>query len=109
MKRITVKVTDSTFRWLTALAKANSENAAGIEPTASALLSQAAFCFADYAGRRPGSWEADVGGSLLRSSGIHNEIERRESLFDADNDELEQWRRARVKIVERALDTPKKE
>lgn len=74
MKKISVTVDDSTYRWLLELANANGVNIGEIEATPAGLLAQAAFCFADYAGRRPGSWEADVGGSLLNSSGVHATI-----------------------------------
>ena|SRR5258706_389946 len=60
--RLTVDIDPSTFRWLTALAKAN-------EVTPGTLLAQAAFCMADYAGRRPGSWEAGQAGEMLVASG----------------------------------------
>jgi hypothetical protein len=77
MKTIAVKVDDSTYRWLAALAKANSiNNECGMEDqsTPGGLLAQAAFCFADHAGRRTGSWEAYVGRQMLDASGFQNEV-----------------------------------
>jgi hypothetical protein len=62
-REIAVKLDPSTRSWLLALARKN-------KTTAAALLAQAAFCFADAAGRRRGSWEADVANSLLVSSGF---------------------------------------
>ncbi len=63
-KTVTVKVDESTFRWLNELAKAQRNR----EVTAAEFLAQAAFCMADYAGRREGSWEADLGRNLLKAS-----------------------------------------
>ena len=100
MKRIRVEVDDSTYRWLVALAKANAvNNKCGMEldSTPGGLLAQAAFCFADYAGRRTGSWEADVGGNLLIASGFQNAVvyeayDRCTARDDADNRRLmEEW------------------
>ncbi len=74
-KKITVKVDESTYRWLTALAKANNPNELYPEPVdAGKLLTQAAFCMADYAGRREGSWEADVARQLLIASGYQKQV-----------------------------------
>ncbi len=61
-KTLTVQVDPSTLRWLIALARANK-----VEPAT--LLAQAAFCMADYAGRRVGSWEASQAGEMLVASG----------------------------------------
>jgi hypothetical protein len=70
MKTISVEVDPSTYRWLSALAKANSFNSIhNHEVTPAELLAQAAFCLADYAGRRTGSWEANVGWNLAIPSG----------------------------------------
>lgn len=69
-KKITVTVDASTWRWLGALARANQKADMLLAPsTREGILAQAAFCFADAAGRRTGSWEASVGQSLLDSSG----------------------------------------
>lgn len=74
---IKVKVDVSTWRWLRALARANSK-ATEFQPAAKLteadILAQAAFCFADAAGRRAGSWEASVGQSLLDSSGFQQTV-----------------------------------
>ncbi|HLP00630.1 MAG TPA: hypothetical protein VK163_01295 [Opitutaceae bacterium] len=70
----TVRVSPSTARWLRALARAGKprwEKGKRADPcTVAELLEQAADCMADCAGRRPGSWEADVARSLLESSGL---------------------------------------
>ncbi|HVV01766.1 MAG TPA: hypothetical protein VHH88_10425 [Verrucomicrobiae bacterium] len=74
-KAITVKVDESTYRWLKALANANSNSQLNQHKvTPAELLAQAAFCFADYAGRREGSWEAEVGRNLLMASGYQESI-----------------------------------
>jgi len=74
--RVKLELDASTHRWLTAFAQANSNqpplNAGKV--TVAALLSQAAFCMADYAGRRPGSWEASVAEGLLLSSGFQTRL-----------------------------------
>lgn len=75
-KKITVKVDESTFRWLKAFAKAQSGSTLNPEKvTAGDLLGSAAFCIADHAGRRTGSWEAEVGRQMMVSSGYQNSIE----------------------------------
>lgn len=66
-RKLTIQLDESTARWLIALAHAN-------QTTGEAMLAQAASCMADYAGRRPGSCEADVGAGLLRSSGWEKPI-----------------------------------
>lgn len=63
-------MTKSTRRWLNAIAKVNNT-------IPKALLEQAAFCIADYAGRRPGSWEAEVGRQLMSPSEFQKEISER--------------------------------
>jgi hypothetical protein len=74
-KKITVRLDLSTWRWLQALARANKSAEILMSPsTPAGLLEQAAFCFADAAGRRTGSWEADVGRSMLVSSGFQEEL-----------------------------------
>jgi hypothetical protein len=77
-----IQASGSTHRWLHALAKAN-------KTTIDDLLTQAAFCFADHAGRREGSWEADVAGSMLRSSGFQLGIpdDRKDLLQEMDENE----------------------
>lgn len=76
-KTVTIKVEldASTHRWLNELAATNSHtelNAGTV--TAGQLLQQAAFCMADHAGRRHGSWEADVARQLLFASGYQQAI-----------------------------------
>lgn len=74
-KTVTVKVDESTHRWLEAFAEANcNTELTPRQIDASDLLAQAAFCIADYAGRRVGSWEADAGRQLMISSGFHETI-----------------------------------
>ena len=74
-KTVTVNLDESTHRWLTELAKANSGTELNPgQVSAAKLIAQAAFCMADYAGRRPGSWEADVARSLLFASGYQSPI-----------------------------------
>jgi hypothetical protein len=69
-KRITIQVDADTYQWLKRLENdLQHVHFPGEKVTMQALLQQAAFCFADHAGRRTGSWEADVGGRLLQSSG----------------------------------------
>lgn len=70
VKPVTVRLDESTHRWLSELAKANSNTE--LNPgkiNMAQLLAKAAFCFADHAGRREGSWEADVGRNLLLAAG----------------------------------------
>lgn len=67
-KRITVELDPSTLRWLQAFARSQGGTLSGTA-TAESILAQAAFCIADYAGRRPGSWEADVAGNMMIASG----------------------------------------
>lgn len=100
MKTLRVRVSESTHRWLSALAAANVENRAGVGSTAADLLAQAAFCFADYAGRRTGSWEAGVGGAMLISSGIQNPVSAKASDRCCAQDEA-----ARGKRREEAMST----
>lgn len=70
-KKLTVEVDVSSWRWLRALARANAKSDLPLaNSTPEGILAQAAFCFADAAGRRSGSWEADVGRNLLYSSGF---------------------------------------
>lgn len=70
-KTIVVTVSAGTLEWLQKLAFNMSRGpAAPTGTTVEELLAQAAFCFADAAGRRPGSWEAGVGREMLRSSGV---------------------------------------
>lgn len=76
MKRKTVKVKldPSTWRWLRALAEANSNTELnGHEVKPGDLLGQAAFCIADAAGRHHG-WRADVGGHFLHPTGYQGKI-----------------------------------
>ena len=76
-KKINVQLDASTWRWLSALAKANSNTQLNQHKvTPQELLAQAAFCFADYAGRRDGSWEAHAGAQLLTPSGYQEKINR---------------------------------
>lgn len=89
-KTVTVKLDPSTHRWLNALAKANSHtelNAGTVTPEK--LLAQAAFCIADYAGRRDGSWEADVARSLLLASGYQ------QLMSAAQQQRLSRWEESR--------------
>jgi hypothetical protein len=73
---IVVKLDLSTWRWLNALANANSfTEFHDHEVTAAELLTQAAFCMADFAGRRIGSWEAEAGRNLLIASGYQGKID----------------------------------
>ena len=94
----TIKVTmdASTWRWLRALARAHEKSDLPLAPaTPAGLLAQAAFCFADAAGRRPGSWEADVGRSMLISSGFQEDLRAVEYHLCkmADDLEHEAWRK----------------
>lgn len=76
-RKLTVELDVSTWRWLRALARANSNSKPfneGHTVTAEEMLAQAAFCFADAAGRRTGSWEASVGQSMLDSSGYQASV-----------------------------------
>jgi len=59
---VEVPLDESTHNWLLELAKANNVQVCD-------LLAQAAFCFADNAGRREGSWEASAARAMLVSSG----------------------------------------
>lgn len=75
VKSVKVKLDASTWRWLRAYAKANSNTQLNNHKvTPEDLLEQAAFCFGDAAGRRDGSWEADVGGNMLIASGFQAKI-----------------------------------
>lgn len=78
----------STKQWLLAFVKANNV-------TVEEMLAQAAFCIADYAGRREGSWEAGVGGDLVMASGYQEAItsEERERLYKREEAANEAWRR----------------
>jgi len=62
-----VHLDPSTRMWLVALARANNT-------TPNFILEEAAFCFANSAGRRTGSWEADTGGNMLTACGFQKEI-----------------------------------
>src|SRR2546423_1916700 len=76
-KSITVKVDESTYRWLSAFAsvQGKDENTTkSRRATPAKLLAQAAFCMADYAGRRDGSWESDVAKQLLYASGFQGTL-----------------------------------
>ena len=86
-RSVSLKVSASTHRWLTAFAKAN-----GI--TAGELLAQAAFCFADHAGRRSGSWEGSVAGDMARSCGYQQEIhwQARIKIIEREDRDLAEWR-----------------
>jgi hypothetical protein len=73
--KLTVKIDNSTYRWLCALAQANSNTQLNQKKvTAGELLAQAAFCMGDYAGRRIGSWEAEAAQPLLVASGYQAKI-----------------------------------
>ncbi len=95
---ITVRVSPSTARWLRALARAGKPSwEKGRKPdpcTPEELLEQAAFCMADAAGRRTGSWEADVARSLLMSSGLPTEPRPADSdrCHRAENAANAKWR-----------------
>lgn len=79
-KIVTVEVDESTYRWLELFAKANCNTLVHErEIGPSDLLKQAAFCFADSAGRRDGSWEAGVGRTLLQASGFQGQINWRDA------------------------------
>lgn len=91
-KTLKVEISASTFRWLRALARGNSktEMNPGVV-TVEDLLAQAAFCMADAAGRRTGSWEADVAQRMLESSGYQagpdwEEADRCRKLDNAENE-----------------------
>jgi len=64
--------------------------------SAAELLRNAAFCFADYAGRRDGSWEADAGRNLLMSAGYQEMIkwDKRERLSAWEEKRNAAWRKA---------------
>lgn len=70
---IRLRVDPPTARWLRALARANAGHLEVRERGVAAILEQAAFCLADCAGRRTGSWEAQVARELLTSSGFVSE------------------------------------
>lgn len=75
LKTVKVKIDASTHRWLRALAKANSNTQLNANKiTAAHLIERAAFCFGDAAGRRDGSWEADVGINMLMACGYQEKI-----------------------------------
>lgn len=97
-RKITVEVDASTYRWLRALGRANDKapNRLG-EAGAEGILAQAAFCIADCAGRRTGSWEASVAESLLTSSGYVTEVPYPESERCRRYDEAAQraWRKSK--------------
>jgi len=91
-KKVTVYLDLSTHRWLAAYAKANSgDHRLGYGParrvTARKLLTHAAFCVADFAGRKPGSWQALGALHIMMPAGYQERIaadvlaklERRES------------------------------
>lgn len=106
----TVRVSPSTARWLRALARAGKprwEKGRKPDPcTPEELLEQAAFCMADCAGRRTGSWEADVARTLLFSSGFNTQASTADQfrLLCAEDRANEKWRAARVKLVDMAIE-----
>jgi hypothetical protein len=75
-KTIKVKVDDSTWRWLRAFARVNShtqDNQHKVTPAE--LLSQAAVCMAEHAGRDTKfNWRASVAARLLDASGYQKSI-----------------------------------
>lgn len=81
-----VRVDHATARWLNALARANSAHRDVRVRGFAALLEQAAFCLADCAGRRTGSWEADVARTMLIACGYVSSATERdlERLHAAD-------------------------
>jgi hypothetical protein len=96
LKTVTVYLDSSTHRWLTALAKANSKT--DLNPgkvNAAQLLAQAAFCFADHAGRRHGSWEAEAGRAMLFASGYQQPIGALKQTKMAEREERERRKNAR--------------
>ncbi len=106
---VQVQLDLSTAAWLAAFAKANSDTELFPGPvTPSRILEQAAFCFADAVGRREGSWEADVGRTMLLASGFGlkipdnvagrllatEEVERRRWLAEKEGLTLNAWQSA---------------
>lgn len=71
MRRKVLRLTidEETWAWLLLIAQQTDQAPAG-KHTVPQLLAQAALCMADAAGRRPGSWEAEVGRNLLQRSGL---------------------------------------
>lgn len=74
-KTFKVKVDLSTWRWLRAFARANSNtqlNQGKVTP--GTLLAQAAACMADHAGRDTDSWRSRSAQLLLDASGYQGAI-----------------------------------
>ncbi len=97
-KKIIVEVDASTWRWLRAFARANSNT--DIHPgkvTEADILAQAAFCVADHAGRRNGSWEASVAQSMMDASGYQESVgyPDYDLCLGWDTKENERWNAAR--------------
>ncbi len=97
-RKIVLTVGPSTYCWLRALSRANKKAPLAVAGSSvEEMLEQAAFCLADCAGRRTGSWEADVARSLLTSSGYRTEADSRDSDRCHRYDEAENraWRAKR--------------
>ncbi len=92
LKSVTVKLDESTHRWLKELAKANSKtqfNPGKLKPAQ--FLAFAAFCMADYAGRVQGaSWEAEAARGMLFPGNFQAAIPA------AKQDQLRDWEQRRL-------------